>query len=328
VYLGIASGLALSSQYKGILLFILILVSPFFAGETDRRSFFAKIPIVLVTAVLVFFAVNYPIFINPENFMEGLSYETGHVLQGHTARISPLSHYFSFHLVHSIAPGIRWPFTVLGIMGFVLLLIKWKYIGTLEKLFAAYFLLFYFFHEVVPLKPFPGFPRYMIPIIPAMFFFTGFLLRTLISKFKTTVMGTVTVIALSLLIIFSSYDSFLLDYHLKRDTRAKAAALIKKSGGKAIFERHATDEKYDATWLAKIDLEKAKKKEVKFLVASSFNYGRFYLDEKKEGQSPFFYGLRRKYDHLFSLPFKEIKPVHRTYAYSNPVIRIIDINDN
>ncbi|MFC1883405.1 ArnT family glycosyltransferase [Thermodesulfobacteriota bacterium] len=328
VYLGIASGLALSSQYKGALLFVLILVSPLFAVETDRRSFFTKIPVVLFTAALVFFAVNYPIFINPESFMKGLSYETGHVLRGHTAQISPLSHYFTFHLVHSIVPGIKWPFTVLGIIGLILIIIKWKHVGILERLFAAYFLLFYFFQEAVPLKPFPGFIRYMIPIIPAMFFFTGFLLRALISRFKTPVVGTVTAAMIGLLIVVSSYDSFLLDYYLKKDTRAQAAALVKKSGEKAIFERYATDEKCGAIWLARVDLKKAKKDGVKLLVASSFNYGRFYFDKKMKGQSPFFYGLRKKYDHLFALPFKEIRPVHRTYAFSNPVIRIIDISEN
>ena len=141
-------------------------------------------------------------------------------------------------------------------------------------------------------------------------------------------MATACAAVMSLLIVVSFYDSFLLDYYLKKDTRAEAASLVEKSGEKALFERYATDEKCDATWLAEVDLEKAKKNGVKLLVASSFNYGRFYLDKEMQGQSSSFYELRKKYDRLFSLPFKEIRPKHRTYAYSNPVIRIINISGN
>jgi hypothetical protein len=60
---------------------------------------------------------------------------------------------------------------------------------------------------------------------------------------------------------------------------------------------------------------------------SSFNYERFFIGAEWWGQQPKVYKTHKKYMQLFSYPYREIIPAYKTFAFSNPVIRIIDIRD-
>jgi hypothetical protein len=86
--------------------------------------------------------------------------------------------------------------------------------------------------------------------------------------------------------------------------------------------------------LAELDLIKLQnEKKTRYLLASSFTYDRYFVREKiiknqslKKKMKILEYSW--KYEFLFSHPFIEIKPAYRTFAFSNPTIRIIDISNN
>lgn len=44
------------------------------------------------------------------------------------------------------------------------------------------------------------------------------------------------------------------------------------------------------------------------------------------GQSDKVYAMSRGYRELFKHPYTEIKPPYKSYAFSNPTIRIVDIS--
>ncbi len=55
-------------------------------------------------------------------------------------------------------------------------------------------------------------------------------------------------------------------------------------------------------------------------------YERYRIASRLKGQKQIVYLIQRKYEHLFShYPVQEFKPAYRTFAFSNPTIRIIDI---
>jgi guanyl-specific ribonuclease Sa len=132
-----------------------------------------------------------------------------------------------------------------------------------------------------------------------------------------------------------------LNYYLNKDTRAKTETWIKASGEKAIFENYssvlseraakksklASSSFYQyAGCLAELDLATIKNQKVRYLASSSFMYDRYFLGNKLKNQHKRIYKYYREYQSLFSYPFIEVKPAYKSFAFSNPTIRIIDIN--
>jgi hypothetical protein len=66
-------------------------------------------------------------------------------------------------------------------------------------------------------------------------------------------------------------------------------------------------------------------KGVDYLVASSFMYDRYTTGAKLRNRRPEIYRTHERYTELFTLPYVEFAPAYRTFAFSNPVIRIIDL---
>jgi hypothetical protein len=77
--------------------------------------------------------------------------------------------------------------------------------------------------------------------------------------------------------------------------------------------------------VAEIDLESARQRGIAFLVASSFQYERFLYGGTLANQDPGIYRLSCAYQKLFNYPYVEFTPAYRSFAFSNPTIRVIDI---
>lgn len=322
--LGLCFGLAVSAQYKGMILFLVVLVTPLIIRETEGRRFYIRIPVVTAAAAAVFILVNYPIFSDPDVFRRGLCKEVMHALGERTLDINPGSNYLLFHWIHSIAPGTSWPLAVFGLLGLSLTVYHWRTLSGLEKLLVVYFLLFYFSHELSKLKPYPDFGRYMIPVIPALFYFIALLLHRIGMLDGRKGIYRISIGLFATFVALALYDSCLLGYYMTRDTRAEAQRIVDSSGKKAMYERYAGP-RNDVMFLGDLDLDKVKSDGVELLVGSSFNYERFYYSWAISGQKNRTDRRRKMYDSLFSLPYEEIRPAHRTYGFSNPVIRIIDV---
>ena len=74
-----------------------------------------------------------------------------------------------------------------------------------------------------------------------------------------------------------------------------------------------------------VDISSAKKSGIEYLLVSNFVYDRYLKGGKLRGQNQRVYELYEKYGRLFSQPYIEIKPEYKSFAFSNPVIRIVDI---
>jgi hypothetical protein len=80
--------------------------------------------------------------------------------------------------------------------------------------------------------------------------------------------------------------------------------------------------------LADYNLQKLRSFKVKYLVASSFLYERYEYGAQLSDQKQKVYRRHNAYKELFLHPYIEIKPVYKSFAFSNPTIRIIDISEN
>jgi hypothetical protein len=329
VGLGVSTGLAVSSHYKGVLLFIIYLAGPILVPVKDGYRYFRGILVCTVIATSSFLAVNYPMLLHPRTFKKGVSFELRHILEGHgptnyTVKIHATSELFGFHLVNSIVPGMTLLVTLFALSFLVHALVKWEKSFWQDKVLVFYALLFYFAVELSPAKPFPDFMRYVIPVVPVALYFSvrsvgavsGYL------QFRWPRMAFVTFVVASFSLPL--YESVRLVHDLGDDTRGKAEQWVADNHWKAKFEAYAGLHA-DVRSLSTLDIPAERNKGVTHLVASSFMYDRFIYGNRLKSQAEGVYEAYRKYEELFDYPFTEIAPPYKSFAFSNPTIRIIDI---
>ncbi len=324
ILFGIATGLALSAQYKGILLILMFFIIPILFRLNRNLEYYKKLIISFSLSLIVFFIINYPILFDFKVFYDGVSFDTWHITHGHDVIIPAISAYFSFHLIRSIIPGITLFLTAIAIVSIIFTIFKWKKTSIVNKILLFYVLVFYFVTEATPLKPFPDFMRYVIPIVPVIIFFSvkGIIDVCSFMRGKTRLIFISAFFLLGFSLPF--VESVQLVNYLKKDTRAMVDKLLKESHHKTKYETYASVKSYVRS-LAHLDIEKERENGIKFLVASSFQYSRYFYGVKIGKQEKQIYDAYKKYLDLFLYPYREIKPAYKSFAFSNPTLRIIDI---
>jgi len=329
ILLGVATGLACSSQYKSFLLFFLYSLCPFLVPSLIKslKKYFKKLALILIIAVVVFCLIDWPMLFDFKVLIKGVVFETKHAFHGHDIRFYPLDFLFSFHLFHSITPGITLPLTLLGLAYIVFALLRWKSLIWQERILISYVLLFYFSTELMILKPFPDFMRYMIPIVPIVLNFSCALVQKIEDSIRSG-KRKYAVYLLAVALLPSLHDTILLDDNLNKDTRAILEAWIVQNKQKTIGEGYTTKNKglyKTVISLGQIDIEEARRAGVTCMIASSFMYDRFLWGGSLKKQKPGVYKYCEQYKRIFKYPYIEIKPVFKSFAFSNPTIRIIRI---
>ena len=325
LYLGLSVGFALSAQYKTLFLLPIFLIGPFLFRPRNRPLLYKNIFIAMAVSAVIFMVVNYPIFNNFSIFKEAVYFTSDHIQRGHDLKIYPLPHFFSFHLLNSIVPGITPLVTVLSLLFLCYFLVKWKRLKVEERILLCYLGIFYVAHEITPMKPYPDFMRYMIPVVPVLIYFLYKGLEELEQHLNQIIPRLTVYIILLFIFILPLQSSIRLDYHLNRDTREKAEEWLKGKQGLVLFERYSTKNWEAKLSLTDVDLQTYRSLKVKYLVASSFLYERYEYGAQLSGQSPDVYRRHNGYRELFLHPYVEIKPAYKSFAFSNPTIRIIDM---
>ncbi|MFC1744695.1 ArnT family glycosyltransferase [Candidatus Riflebacteria bacterium] len=321
--LGFFSSLALSSHYKGALLIPLFFMGPFIHQIRNRWQVLLRIFYAIPIVLLFFLAVDYQIFGDFSSFLGGLEYDFHRIQEGHGPKIYPLPHYFCFHLLNSILPGLTIPLAIISLFALLFFLFKWNQLCFEDKFFILFLGVFYCAVEISPMKPAPGALRYILPLIPLLvyFAFKGFyFLEQNITRFSFKVLFRVI---LSLAVLFSIQRSIRLTYHLNRDTRERAEKLVKAHGQKVFFSIFGGREE---TGIACAEgARKLRKKGYRYVVVSSFYYKMFAYGTQLNGQPEHVFRWNGHFQEFFSYPYVEIKPEYMSYAFSNPTLRIVDI---
>ena len=337
VGLCIATGCALAAQYKAVLLIPLLLFFPLLDNRIDRHGIYTHLLLGIGVALVIALLVNFPGVIDPEQLFWGISKETDHLSYGHTLRIYPLPHYFSFHLFNSLLPGLTAPILVFALLGFFISIARWRRISTAYRVLIIYVLIYYFAHELTPMKPSPGFVRYMIPISPVLIIFCVTTLNWLwcfVSQHLTLKIANIATMALLVTIAaVPLYTSIRLVANFNQnDTRVEAFRWLseRKEDGEVYFGKQTlipnkiSGRIYS---LSETELQDLRSAGFRYVVASSFGYDVYYRGATLEGQIPKVYRAKDRFDEIFqTYPYHEIQPDYMSFAYSNPVVRIIDIS--
>ncbi len=277
-------------------------------------------------AAAVFAAVNYPALLHPRSsgFLSGVFHDLDKVREGNKVRVPALSQAFTFHLRRSLIPGMTPAAAAAAVAAAAWALVRWPRLDTRERVLLFASGLFYATIEASPSKPFPDFMRYAAPIVPllllVLFREADRLTFRAPSRARLLVRGwlAVAVVVVPLVV------SLRLDRQLTRDTRARAEAWAARPGVRAWFGNYADlDSRAEIT---DADPDSLRRAGVTHLVVSSFDYDRYLLAGRLGGQSPEVMRRVHAYRALFRRPYREIAPAYRSFGFSNPTLRIFDLD--
>jgi len=326
--LGLASGLAIATKYAGALLFLFYAMAPFVIGVADRQSYARAIAGALAIAFAVFLVVDFHLFGNTAQFLDRFWFQVVHAATGHAEqvllKITALDYWFTFHLLYSIVPGIG-----LVMAGAVALAIALCALGVLqlsreERVLAGFAGFFYLAIELSPSKPFPDFMRYAMPIIPVLLYLA---VRGLLVAGRTISLGGAWAgPSLCLAVIAATgYDTSMLVVYLNDDTRLALARALPTLNGPVLVEQYAAPGSRLFT-VSRYTLASLRASGVRYVAVSSFTYDRYEVAGRLSGQEPETYLRRQRYADLFACGYRAFHPSYRSFAFSNPEIRLIDLS--
>ena len=90
-----------------------------------------------------------------------------------------------FHLRESLWLGLGPPLTVLGIIGLAAPFFAHSERRQPLAAIAGFALLWYLAHEVTPLKPYPDFARYMVPLVPLLMILGAAFINEWAERYRT-----------------------------------------------------------------------------------------------------------------------------------------------
>ena len=185
VLLGAAIGCAAAAKYIGAVLLpfsvVLLLLASCFDDRGSRIKF---IGLVTVVAATVFLLVELPVF-----WSRAISSRCPRRIGSRGARsrcAAPvILTYGLFHLRESLLPGLGWPLLTLGMLGLTTPI--WAPPERRQGLLviAGFALVWYAIHELTPLKPFPGFARYTLPLAPLLIILGAAFIRELSERYTS-----------------------------------------------------------------------------------------------------------------------------------------------
>jgi hypothetical protein len=325
VLLGIALGLTVAAKYGGVVLLAVALAAPLVRRPASLRRFYLLVLAAAFCAAATFCLVNAPLFSQLVVFRGGLSFEMAHAVEGHEGmRIPGWRCFFVFHLLHSIVPGMTWPVTLLGLAGIVLTVAGWGASPWRQRLMVVYVAIFYLAVELSPLKALPDSMRYVIPVVPVVCLLAGVAITVLGARIRRRGLGWAPAVLASAALIVSAREALLLTHFLTRDTREAAVAEVERTGLSAVPERF-TPLSHRVHSLAALDVEEERARGTALLVANSFMYERYRLAVSCGAPNPWVHQRVKRYEELFRYPYVEIRPRYKSFAFSNPTIRNIDI---
>lgn len=325
---GLAAGLALSSKFVAALIVVVTLLVPFTCRIEDARKFWKMLALAAGVAAAVVLTVNAPALFRPDVLASGVSYEWKHVAEGHGGVfVTPFKTYFMHYAREGLIKGLGAPLAITGLIGMVFAATRWKEIGNALRIPLLFGAVWYFAHELAPMKP--GVSRYMVPLGAIVALFAVFLVREGLMRLRPAYKGGIAVAAIVfLLIVWPASKTFAYFVLSENDTSLAAKRFSEALGGKVFLDRgvwHPPNGNLDALAFEKdsagtaIDELKA---EWDYAVTRNLTGTRVTSDEARQNAT------RRFYASFYRHGYIEIEHTWREYEFRNRRIRIIALRGN
>jgi hypothetical protein len=321
--LGSAIGIAVSAKYVGALTLPVAIIAILIASQGQMRDRLQAIAIVTVVSAATFAIVNAPLFTDFEVFQSGLDFEVNHALDGHHDIRLPISTTFGIlHLTKSLLPGLGLPLLIIGLAGLLAPIVNREKRRRLAIILSVA-ALWYFAHEITPLKPFPDFERYMVPLAPLILILGACFLETVLRPAAFRGKELVTPLVIAGATLPAIYSSYLILDAASLDPRSIVPKIAHALGPATAYDPYST---FDNIAAAAASHRLAAPPRT--IVTSDFRYARFLDFGQRDVQSPEVGRLIRKYDQLFTMTYLEISNGGPSFAFLSPTLRIVAVDRN
>ncbi len=323
--LGIAIGLTVSAKYQAAIVLFACVLTPAYVAKLRKFIYFKGLFSAFVIGFITFLLVNLPLFHNFSTFIGGLQFEFAHSLNGHSEiQIRPLEQFFTFHLRNGILPSFTLVPLTAALFFLVYTVVFWRKADWRDRFLTSFVIIFYLVIETSPLKPYPGYVRYVVILMPLLAYACFQTIRLIVERvppqFRTISTNALTAIV----IIFPLISSIKFDYFLNRDSRSQLPAIVATKQDPVVYEAYTTVGKALTKSLAGFDTG-PNGENACTLVLSSFMYDRYLFGSSLKDQDPLVHAFAKGYLDFFAYPYTEVRPEYKSYAFSNPTLRIVDI---
>jgi Dolichyl-phosphate-mannose-protein mannosyltransferase len=311
ILLGLLIGCAAGSKYVGAvmlpfaLLAILLVPTP----GPERRALRAGT--VSLVSIGTFLLIMLPAIRRLNRWRVGVNSELSHSIRGHDVPLPPSVTWGLFHLRESLWPGIGTPLLALGLLGLAAPFVAARERRMPLLLIAAFAVAWYAIHEATPLKPFPDFPRYMLPLVPLLMILGASFVYELAARWDHR--GILAAIVLAL----AAVPALMMSVQINApdvDPRGVVPAIVTASGASATFDRYSD---YERT--RRILGLRPTNDATDVVVTSNLAYDRFTLDAAPDAMAAY-------YRALASHPHLDVSNGRPTMAYFNPVVRVVALD--
>lgn len=342
---GLLSGITAGTKYVGLLFIGL----PWLAhrerlvggGKPEHARPASRVPrgFALLGAAAGFFLATPYALLDVARFAAGTAHSGGNVITGMAGiAVSPLPYLWTFHLWHSILPGLGAGPTLLALGGFVLAIREPR--ADLRLLTAIAAVLYVVF-ESSPYKPPPNYDRHLVVLLPFLALLGATAFERAHRRLASARPGRSAWIAGAILVIAAgppAWSAVRLTAAMAADTRAAARDWLVRhacSGERVLLEGALTvagsampsyvpalPPRCNATYVYSLARDPGLLAEADVVVATSFMYERFFRFPSASESA------RRFYEGLFGAhqPVAELLPSYRSYGFHNPTIRIYRID--
>lgn len=322
VMLGLLVGLAAGSKYVGGLLLPFAATAILFASPpaVTKQTRLKLALIVAGTATAMFLLIELPALLDFTRLSSGVGFEFHHMRRGHDVAIGMRLTYGVFHLRKSLGDGLGPALLIFGLLGLAAPLM-----APMERrlpliIIAAFAVIWYFAHEASPLKPYPDFVRYMVPLAP--------LLSVLATSFVTEIMrrqyqlGLAAAAGLLVAALLALSTSIRINGPAADDPRVAVPPILASSHMRVATDRYAT---YRWTPILGMSLAPPGREAADIVATANFTYDRF-VEYGARVKRPAARQAAAYYKNLATLPHLDISNGRPSFGFFNPVIRLVALD--
>ena len=236
ILLGVFAGLTAGSKYVGFLFLLFAVFAIIFVQTPGPPRKPLRLATVSGVAIGTFLLVMLPAIRRIERWHKHVNFEIRHAVEGHDVSLPLRLTSGLFHLRESLLPGLGAPLLMAGIIGLAAPLVAARERRMPLALIASFAVLWYVVHEITPLKPYPDFSRYMVPLAPLLAILAASFVYEILSRWDR--LGLVAAAAILLAALPALWTSVRINTP-DIDPRDVVPQLLLDSGARVAFDRYA-----------------------------------------------------------------------------------------
>ena len=325
IALGAIIGLAAGSKYVGGLLLLpyaLVVMISSSCNNAQIRARLTRAGIAALTAGCVFVIIEVPALLHPNNFFTEVRSESLHAMEGNSIRLPVTLTWGTFHLRESLWPGLGPPLTILGMVGLAAPFFASSKRRQPLAVIAGFAFVWYLAHEISPLKPYPDFARYMVPLVPLLMILAAAFINEWAERYRTGTGAAVATVVLLAAAVPASWLSFRINVRAFDDPRRLLPEIVANAPRRIIIDSYAGN--YPSAPVALRDpLPTAT-----ILVTSSFNYERYVLWGMSPQEPVRTQEVAEFFVQALALPRIDLSNGQPSFGFFNPTTSIIAMDGN